>query len=75
MSQRNEDAPGTGAPEYKVVLNDEGQYSIWPAMRENALGWQDEGTVGSREQCLAHIETVWVDLLPRSLRRAMSKES
>ena len=27
---------------YKVVINHEEQYSIWPADRENALGWKDE---------------------------------
>jgi MbtH protein len=74
MSEAIEETPGTGEPQYKVVINDEGQYSIWPAPRENALGWRDEGTVGSREQCLAHIEAAWVDMLPRSLRRAMSQQ-
>ena len=26
---------------YKVVVNDEEQYSIWPAYKENAPGWRD----------------------------------
>lgn len=37
---------------YKVVLNHEEQYSIWPADRENALGWKDEGKVGPKQECL-----------------------
>ena len=56
---------------YKVVVNDEEQYSIWEADRENALGWRDEGTTGTREECLAHIDEVWTDMRPLSLRREM----
>lgn len=58
-------------PEYKVVLNDEEQYSIWPLERENAPGWRDEGRTGTRAECLAHVAKVWTDLRPRSLREAM----
>jgi MbtH protein len=53
---------------YRVVLNDEEQYSIWPAEMENALGWRDEGTSGTKAECLAHIERVWTDMRPKSLR-------
>ena len=56
---------------FKVVLNDEEQYSIWPAERENALGWRDEGTRGTREACLEHIDQVWTDMRPLSVRRQM----
>jgi MbtH protein len=49
-------------------LNDEEQYLIWPADRENPLGWYDEGTSGAREECLDHIEAVWTDMRPRSVR-------
>lgn len=56
---------------YKVVVNHEEQYSIWPAQRENALGWKDAGKAGSREQCLAYIEEVWKDMRPLSLRNGM----
>ncbi|MBC6448103.1 MbtH family protein [Actinokineospora xionganensis] len=59
--------------DYKVVVNDEEQYSIWPAAKENAAGWRDEGTQGSKEVCLAHIQEVWTDLRPRSLRERMSR--
>ncbi|MFC7221487.1 MbtH family protein [Streptomyces polyrhachis] len=60
---------------YKVVLNHEEQYSIWPAGRENAPGWHDEGTMGTREECLAHIEEVWTDMRPLSLRTRMAAQS
>jgi MbtH protein len=55
---------------YKVVINHEDQYSIWPAHRENPAGWRDEGTSGPKQVCLDHIETVWTDMRPRSLREA-----
>jgi MbtH protein len=54
---------------YKVVVNDEEQYSIWPAGKDNALGWKDAGKSGSREACLAYIGEVWTDMRPLSLRR------
>jgi MbtH protein len=58
---------------YKVVVNSEEQYSIWPADRENALGWRDAGKTGSKDECLAHIKEVWTDMRPLSLRKAMEE--
>lgn len=58
---------------YKVVLNHEEQYSIWPAERENAPGWRDAGLTGTKAECLAHIERVWTDMRPLSLRRRMDQ--
>jgi MbtH protein len=54
---------------YLVVLNDEEQYSIWLADRELPAGWRVEGTKGSKAECLAHIDEVWTDMRPLSLRR------
>ncbi|MEV0460839.1 MbtH family protein [Catellatospora methionotrophica] len=56
---------------YAVVLNHEEQYSIWPADRELPLGWHGDGFTGSKADCLAHIDEVWTDMRPLSLRRAM----
>jgi MbtH protein len=56
---------------YKVVVNHEEQYSIWPADRENALGWNDAGKQGPKAECLAYIEEVWTDMRPLSLRKRM----
>jgi MbtH protein len=53
---------------YKVVLNHEDQYSIWPADRETPPGWRDAGKTGSKQECLDYIEQVWTDMTPRSLR-------
>ena len=58
---------------YKVVLNHEEQYSIWPADRENAPGWRDAGQAGTKAECLAYIEKVWTDMRPLSLRRHMEQ--
>lgn len=56
---------------YRVVLNNEEQYSIWPADRENAHGWSDVGKNGTREECLAYIKEIWTEMRPLSLRRQM----
>jgi len=58
---------------YKVVVNHEEQYSIWPADRENALGWNDAGKTGTKEECLAYIKEVWTDMRPLSLRKKMEE--
>ena len=56
---------------YKDVLNHEEQYSIWPADRENALGWRDAGKSGTKQECLDYIKEVWTDMRPLSLRKKM----
>ncbi len=58
---------------YKVVVNHEEQYSIWPLDRENPLGWKDAGKSGSKQECLAFIEEVWTDMRPLSLRKQMEE--
>ncbi|WP_437896088.1 MbtH family protein [Sorangium sp. So ce124] len=57
---------------YKVVMNDEEQYSVWASDRENALGWRDAGKTGTLDECLAYIKEVWTDMRPLSLRRQMA---
>lgn len=57
---------------YKVVVNHEEQYSIWPADRENPLGWRDADKTGTKAECLEYIKEVWVDMRPLSLRQKMS---
>lgn len=58
---------------YKVVVNHEEQYSIWPANRENPLGWDDEGFQGLKPDCLEHIKQIWTDMRPLSLRKKMEE--
>ena len=54
---------------YLVVVNDEEQYSIWPAGRPVPAGWSGTGFEGGRGECLDHIDQFWTDLRPRSVRR------
>jgi MbtH protein len=68
MSETAEDAK-----QYHVVVNDEEQYSIWPAEREVPLGWRQAGFTGTKKECLAHIEEVWTDMRPLSLRKKMEE--
>lgn len=58
---------------YKVVVNHEEQYSIWPADRENPLGWKDVGRQGPKAECLEYINEVWTDMRPLSLRKRMEE--
>jgi uncharacterized protein YbdZ (MbtH family) len=58
---------------FRVVVNHEEQYSIWPDYREIPTGWREAGVTGTREQCLDHIETVWTDMRPLSLRLKMEE--
>ena len=56
---------------YRVVLNHEEQYSIWPFEKPIPAGWRDGGKSGPKDVCLAFIEEVWTDMRPLSLRKAM----
>lgn len=58
---------------YNVVVNHEEQYSIWPADRENPLGWKNAGKSGLKTECLAYIKEVWTDMRPLSLRKKMEE--
>lgn len=53
---------------YRVVVNHEEQYSIWPEHRENARGWRDAGYQGTQSDCLDYVERVWADMRPLSVR-------
>ena len=53
---------------YRVVLNDEEQYSIWPQYKEVPKGWREAGREGRKAECLAYIAEVWIDMRPKSLR-------
>jgi MbtH protein len=56
---------------YRVVINHEEQYSIWPVDRDLPLGWNDAGFSGEKAACLDHIKEVWTDMRPLSLRKRM----
>ena len=65
----------TDTTQYKVVINHEGQYSIWPAERENPPGWSDVGRSGLKQDCLDYIAEVWTDMRPLSLRKYMDEQA
>ncbi|MDE3155376.1 MAG: MbtH family protein [Acidobacteriota bacterium] len=60
---------------YRVVVNDEEQYSIWPDFKENPAGWRDVGPKGPKDECLAYIKEVWTDMRPLSLRKRMAAQT
>ena len=62
---------GTDETLYRVVVNGEGQYSIWPLERESPAGWSGDGKTGTRQECLDYIAEAWTDMRPASLIRHM----
>ncbi|ANN77236.1 MbtH family protein [Bordetella flabilis] len=61
---------------FKVVINHEEQYSIWPAYKTRVPdGWREAGMEGNKAECLAYIEQHWTDMRPLSLRKAMDGEA
>jgi MbtH protein len=58
---------------YRVVLNDEEMYSIWPSTFPNALGWKDDGYIGTKAECLLYIKEKWIDMRPKTLRELERK--
>jgi len=59
--------------DYRVLVNHEEQYSLWPAFREVPAGWTATGPRGKRQECLDWIEQNWTDMRPRSLAEAMDR--
>ena len=61
---------GSGQQEgvYEVVVNQLGQYSIWPINKIVPNGWSTVGKQGAKESCLAFIGEAWIDMRPRSLQ-------
>jgi MbtH protein len=56
---------------YLALVNDEGQYSLWPAFADVPAGWTVTHGPDARQACLDHITANWTDMRPRSLARAM----
>jgi MbtH protein len=56
---------------FRVVVNHEEQYSIWPEYKDIPAGWREVGKTGIKKECLDYIETVWTDMRPLSLRQFM----
>ena len=56
---------------FKVIVNDEEQYSIWPEQKAIPAGWHDKGFAGSKAEVTENIDQHWTDMRPASLRKAM----
>jgi MbtH protein len=61
-------------PVYKVLVNHEEQYSLWPAHIKIPRGWEECKT-GTKEECLAYVGEVWTDMRPLSLRKKMEEDA
>lgn len=57
---------------YKVVVNYEQQYSLWPLHGKNPPGWKEVGQQGLKPECLDYIKAVWTDMRPLSLIQKMA---
>jgi len=60
---------------YFVLINDEGQHSLWPEFVEVPEGWQVIFGEKSRQECLDFIEESWTDMRPKSLIAAMEQDA
>jgi MbtH protein len=58
---------------YVVLVNDEGQYSLWPVFAEVPDGWRVVFGEAGREECRGYIEESWRDMRPKSLIEAMGE--
>jgi MbtH protein len=58
-----------GEATFMVVLNEEEQYSIWPAARPVPAGWRAIGASGPKSECLRRIREMWTDMRPLSVRK------
>lgn len=60
---------------FLVLVNDEGQHSLWPSFAAVPAGWRIAHPEDSRQACLDYIEESWADMRPRSLIERMGAES
>lgn len=59
---------------FYALVNEEGQYSLWPSFAAVPAGWTVVHGAGSRQSCLDHIEEQWTDMRPKSLIRQMERD-
>lgn len=60
---------------YFVLINDEGQHSLWPIFADAPDGWEVIFGEDGRQECLDFIEKNWTDMRPRSLIKAMEEDA
>jgi MbtH protein len=54
---------------YLVLVNDEGQHSLWPSFINVPAGWTIVHEHDTRRGCLDYIKKNWTDMRPKSLIR------
>jgi MbtH protein len=59
---------------FVVLVNDEGQHSLWPIFADVPPGWTVVYGENDRHSCLAYVEASWADMRPRSLADAMATD-
>lgn len=52
---------------FYVLINDEEQYSLWPVSIDIPKGWIKNFS-GRKDECLQHINEIWIDMRPKSIR-------
>ncbi|MCT2589004.1 MbtH family protein [Streptomyces sp. N2-109] len=52
---------------FSVLVNDEGQHSLWPSFTTVPAGWAAVHGPASHEECLSYVEENWTDMRPKSL--------
>jgi MbtH protein len=70
MSNPFDDADGT----FLVLVNDEGQHSLWPDFVAVPAGWNKTFGPAARQACLDYVDANWTDMRPKSLARAMDQQ-
>ena len=69
MSSNNRiDDDADAGLQWLVVINAEGQHSLWPLSRPVPAGWNEVGPEGAKQDCLAYVQTHWTDMRPASIR-------
>lgn len=61
-----------GPVRFKVLINVEEQYGLFPDALPVPGGWRETGQSGSESECVAYVEAHWTDMRPRSVREAMA---
>jgi MbtH protein len=59
---------------YLVLVNEEGQHSLWPVFADVPEGWEVAFGEAGRQECLDYIEENWTDMRPKSLIKAMEED-
>jgi MbtH protein len=65
------DAHTIDGDSFTALINDEGQFSIWPSKKEIPAGWKDVGFIGSKAEVSTYIDEHWIDMRPASLKKSM----